>query len=103
MLDEARTEYSRAKRGEIHAIYGKAYSFNLSCFLGDETRALEESFQLSTLTNGDTEPILQARDVLRDWASTRGVAELVNARSVFEKMSHRVSPAALTLSEAFAP
>jgi hypothetical protein len=103
LLDEARRVYTRAARCESVAVYGRTYSFNLSCLLGDDEQAIEEARELEHLTRFDDEVLLDERSLLRVWWAARPGLELAAARATLARISRRISQAASVVSEAFQP
>jgi hypothetical protein len=102
LLAEAREVYMRAARCESVAVYGRTYSFNLSCFLRDDVQALEDAFELDRLTKDD-EVLLDERDVLREWSVARSEGERATARATLARIASKLSRAGRVVSEALQP
>jgi hypothetical protein len=100
-LYEAREAYRCAATNDV-AGYALMYSFNLSCFVGDERRAFEDGAELGHWASPYSSFVIDGRDIVALWAEKRSIGDVERARSVISRVSDRISPAASFVAEALA-
>jgi hypothetical protein len=103
LVAEARNYYRASSTLDPYSPYGWSYAFNLSCFLGDETRAREAAAELGRLAGPQDSRVLDIGSVLRDWWKTRSGIELGRALMFMERMKNRIPEVAAALFQATKP
>jgi len=103
LLAEARESYRGSSALDPRSPYGWACAFNLSCFLGDATAAREEGAELGKAVGPRDPRVLELRDLLRDWGKARSERELLEARSVIQRITDQIPDAARELCQPFEP
>jgi hypothetical protein len=88
-LREARESYRASSRFDPTSPIEPCYILNLSCFLDDQTAAMEAASELGRLVGPSDPRMEQAREILTAWVSTQADGP----RSVARAVASRIVPA----------
>src|SRR5262245_51064962 len=79
-LRHAREVYLESTEVDPDSPFGWICAFNLSCFLQEESSAIDLGAELDRVVRKDDPRLIEAMDLLRTWMKSRSPAEVICAR-----------------------